>query len=180
DFTEGFLPFDPIRAIREIRGQICFRQFPPLCYVLFVTFAEEFKKLHVNAWMARTLDAPAAAVRQCLDRSAPSLDDFACLISPAAAAHLETLCARSHTLTLQRFGRVMRLFAPLYLSNECINNCKYCGFSRDNPILRVTLSVAEVQREARALTEQGFRNLLLVSGEHPKFVSSGYLQECVQ
>ena len=42
-------------------------------------------------------------------------------------------------MTQQRFGKVIRLFAPLYLSNECINNCKYCGFSRDNPILRVTL-----------------------------------------
>ena len=43
-------------------------------------------------------------------------------------------------MTQQRFGKVIRLFAPLYLSNECINDCKYCGFSRDNPILRVTLT----------------------------------------
>ena len=49
----------------------------------------------------------------------------------------------------QRFGKVIRLFAPLYLSNECINNCAYCGFSRDNAILRVTLGVEEVLREAR-------------------------------
>ena len=41
----------------------------------------------------------------------------------------------------------MRLFAPLYLSSECINNCQYCGFSRDNPILRVTLSTDEVEAE---------------------------------
>jgi 2-iminoacetate synthase len=108
------------------------------------------------------------------------LSDFAHLISPAAAKDLESLCQRSRAGTLQRFGRVIRLFAPLYLSNECINNCKYCGFSRDNPILRVTLSVDEVLREARALTEQGFRNLLLVSGEHPKFASSGYMADCVR
>src|ERR1035441_3369523 len=56
---------------------------------------------------------------------------------------------------------------------------KYCGFSRDNPILRVTLSPEEVRREARALLGQGFRNILLVSGEHPKFVSSGYMGQCV-
>src|SRR5689334_23552895 len=86
---------------------------------------------------------------------------------------------RAQQLTRQRFGKVIRLFAPLYLSNECINNCKYCGFSRDNPILRVTLAVDEVQREARALAAQGFRNILLVAGEHPKFVSNGYLAECV-
>jgi 2-iminoacetate synthase len=67
----------------------------------------------------------------------------------------------------------MRLFAPLYLSNECINNCQYCGFSRDNPILRVTLTVDEVVAEAQHLARQGFRQILLVAGEHPKFVSSG-------
>ena len=78
---------------------------------------------------------------------------------------------RAQSITQQRFGKVIRLFAPLYLSNECINNCSYCGFSRDNPILRVTLSVDEVVTEARALAAQGFRNILLVSGEHPKFVS---------
>src|SRR2546425_932185 len=93
---------------------------------------------------------------------------------------LEPMSRRSQALTRQRFGKTIRLFAPLYLSNECINNCQYCGFSRDHPILRVTLSVDEVVSEARALREQGFRSLLLVAGEHPKFVSRGYLQECVR
>jgi 2-iminoacetate synthase len=73
----------------------------------------------------------------------------------------------------------MRLFAPLYLSNECVNNCKYCGFSRNNPILRVTLSVEETRREAAALQAEGFRNILLVAGEHPKFVSRQYLVDCI-
>src|SRR5205085_7177792 len=113
-------------------------------------------------------------------KPALTLADFAALISPAAESRLEELSRRSRALTLQRFGKVIRLFAPLYLSNECINNCKYCGFSRDNRILRVTLSVDDVLREARALKEQGFRNVLLVSGEHPKFVSNGYLADCVR
>src|SRR5205085_42446 len=112
-------------------------------------------------------------------KPALTLADFAALISPAAESRLEELSRRSRALTLQRFGKVIRLFAPLYLSNECINNCKYCGFSRDNRILRVTLSVDDVLREARALKEQGFRNILLVSGEHPKFVSNHYLRDCV-
>ncbi|PYL73094.1 MAG: 2-iminoacetate synthase ThiH, partial [Verrucomicrobia bacterium] len=66
------------------------------------------------------------------------------------------------------------------LSNECINNCRYCGFSRDNPILRVTLDVDEVTAEGRHLAQQGFRQILLVAGEHPKFVSRDYLAECVR
>ena len=70
-------------------------------------------------------------------------------------------------------------FAPIYLSNECINNCKYCGFSRDNPILRVTLTVDQVEAEARHLAALGFRSILLVAGEHPKFVAPDYLAQCV-
>ncbi len=130
--------------------------------------------------LRRSLTAGTAAVRGSLSRTKLSLADFAHLISPAASESLETLSRRSHQLTQQRFGRVIRLFAPLYLSNECINNCQYCGFSRDNPILRVTLSLDEVQREAQALKEQGFRNILLVAGEHPKFVPAAYLENCVR
>jgi 2-iminoacetate synthase len=104
---------------------------------------------------------------------------FAALIEPKSGAELETLAAEAEKLTRQNFGRTMRLFAPLYLSNECVNICKYCGFSRDNPILRVTLSVDQVEAEARHLYEQGFRNVLLVAGEHPKFVAPDYLAQCV-
>jgi 2-iminoacetate synthase len=105
---------------------------------------------------------------------------FEHLIAPKSDRELETMAQTSRSLTLQNFGRTMRLFAPLYLSNECINNCQYCGFSRDNPILRVTLDVDEVVAEARHLARLGFRQILLVAGEHPKFVSGDYLAECVR
>ena len=118
-------------------------------------------------------------VAAALARRDLNLANLATLLSPAAAGQLERLAKRSNRLTQQRFGRVIRLFAPLYLSNECINNCTYCGFSRDNRILRVTLSIDEVVREARALADQGFRNILLVAGEHPKFISGSYMTDCV-
>ena len=105
---------------------------------------------------------------------------FEHLIGPKSERELEAMAQTSRSLTLQNFGRTMRLFAPLYLSNECINNCQYCGFSRDNPILRVTLDVEEVVAEARHLTRQGFRQILLVAGEHPKLVSREYLGQCVR
>ena len=145
-----------------------------------MSFVSAFNSLPLKALVERSLAASTDAARASIAKAKLSLADFAHLISPAAADLLEPLSRRSQQLTQQRFGRVIRLFAPLYLSNECINNCKYCGFSRDNPILRVTLSVEEVVREAQALRAQGFRNLLLVSGEHPKFVSTGYLAECVR
>jgi len=120
-----------------------------------------------------------ATAREAAGKSRLDLADFAALISPAGAELLETLGQQAHRMTQQRFGKVIRLFAPLYLSNECINNCQYCGFSRDNPILRVTLSLDEMRREAEAIKSQGFRNILLVAGEHPKFVSNNYLRDCI-
>src|SRR6266513_3504426 len=109
-----------------------------------------------------------------------TVSSFASLLTPKTDEQLDALATRARELTLQHFGRTMRLFAPLYLSNECINSCRYCGFSRENPILRVTLSVDEVVKEARHLSAAGFRQLLLVAGEHPKFVGRDYLAECVR
>jgi 2-iminoacetate synthase len=108
------------------------------------------------------------------------ISQFEKLIQPCSNEQLEAMASDSRELTLKHFGSTIRLFAPLYLSNECVNICQYCGFSRDNPILRVTLKPEQVEAEARHLMEQGFRNILLVAGEHPKFVSPDYLTECVR
>ncbi len=144
-----------------------------------MSFVAEFNSLPLDALVKKSLATSAAAAREAAGKNKINLADFAALISPAGSDILETLGRRAHQMTQQRFGKVIRLFAPLYLSNECINNCSYCGFSRDNPILRVTLSLDEVRQEAQALKEQGFRNILLVAGEHPKFVSNGYLRDCI-
>ncbi len=104
---------------------------------------------------------------------------FEKLLQPCSDGQLEAMAQESQKLTRRHFGKTMRLFAPLYLSNECVNNCKYCGFSRDHPILRTTLTVDQVVTEARHLHNLGYRNILLVAGEHPKFVSDGYLQDCL-
>ena len=144
-----------------------------------MSFVAEFNSLPLEALVKKSLATSAAVAREAAGKDKFSLADFAALISPAAAENLESLCRRAQLMTQQRFGKVIRLFAPLYLSNECINNCSYCGFSRDNPILRVTLSLDEVRREAAELKAQGFRNLLLVAGEHPKFVSNGYMRDCI-
>ncbi|MEZ0298510.1 MAG: radical SAM protein, partial [Candidatus Methylacidiphilales bacterium] len=113
-------------------------------------------------------------------RRSATLARFAAMLEPKTNAEIEAMARQAQILTRQNFGRTMRLFAPLYLSNECINVCKYCGFSRDNPILRVTLALDQVAAEAQHLADQGFRNILLVAGEHPKFVSTTYLADCVR
>ena len=121
----------------------------------------------------------ASVLDQLPAAQSPLLQRFAALIAPNDGAQFERMAQEARTLTRRNFGRTMRMFAPLYLSNECVNNCRYCGFSRDNPILRVTLTVEEVLAEAQYLAAQGFRQVLLVAGEHPKFVNEGYLIDCV-
>ncbi len=115
-----------------------------------------------------------------LRQKSPLLRAFEALLEPMDDAALQSLAARSTAATRRHFGRTMRLFAPLYLSNECINSCAYCGFSRENAIQRVTLEIDQVEREARHLVEEGFRNILLVAGEHPKFVSGPYIEMCLE
>src|SRR5256714_1755969 len=113
-------------------------------------------------------------------RKSPLIRRFEQLISSKDDVQFDRMAQLARQVTLRNFGRTMRLFAPLYLSNECINNCRYCGFSRDNPILRVTLTVDEVLEEAHYLRNKGFRQVLLVAGEHPKFAGRDYLAKCVR
>lgn len=109
-----------------------------------------------------------------------SLADLAALLSPAAARRLEELALAARAVTLRRFGRTVHLFAPLYVSNECLSSCTYCGFAKGLPIVRHTVSDDELRSEVRFLADQGFRHLLLVSGEHRRIVSPEYLERCVR
>jgi len=101
------------------------------------------------------------------------------LLSAAAGERLEDLAQAAQSTTVQRFGRAVRLFAPLYLSNECVSVCTYCGFSAGNEIARRTLTLDEVTREGAELRRRGFRHVLLVAGEHARIVSKDYLVDCV-
>ncbi len=145
------------------------------------SFAAAFPRLGLEALAGRSVDASAASVEAVLKQGrGRSLEAFAALLSPAASDQLERLAGLSQGLTRRHFGKAVRLFAPLYLSNECVNICKYCGFSRNNDIPRVTLPVHQVVDETEKLARQGFRNVLLVAGEHPKWVSNGYVERCVR
>lgn len=107
-------------------------------------------------------------------------EELQALLSPAAAAFLEPMAARAHRVTLQRFGNNILLYAPLYVSNLCTNGCRYCGFSAGNTMPRRTLTLDEVEREARVLHDQGFRHILLVTGEAQGKVTNDYLAACAR
>jgi 2-iminoacetate synthase len=105
------------------------------------------------------------------------LDRLLMLVSPAAENYLERMAQLAHQVTLQRFGRTIRLYAPLYLSNYCVNSCVYCGFNKNHPFPRIRLTIDEALAEAEVIAKEGFKDLLLVSSEDRQFISADYLCE---
>jgi 2-iminoacetate synthase len=99
------------------------------------------------------------------------------LLSPAAEEYLEQMAVLAQQLTIQRFGRAMRLYAPVYLSSYCINRCQYCGFNRDNRFARARLTVDEAVAQAQILASEGYRDILLVSSEDKAHINVAYLTE---
>ncbi len=106
-----------------------------------------------------------------------SLEKLLAFISPAAEDYLEEMAQLARQLTVQRFGRTIRLYAPLYLSNFCVNSCRYCGFNRENKFKRTKLTIEQALTEADIIAAEGFKDILLVSSEDRKIVSIEYLTE---
>ena len=132
------------------------------------SFLDVFEQLDWETTKQSIYGKTEADVRRALSNPVRTLEDFKALISPAAAPFLEEMAQKSHELTLQRFGKTINMYIPLYLSNECQNICTYCGFSLDVDIARKTLSDAESHAEARIVKEKGYDHLLLVTGEANK------------
>lgn len=143
-------------------------------------FAAELAVLDQAALSAYSLIATDADVDRALAAPHPDPREVAALLSPAAGRRLEELATVASQRTLLRFGRAVRLFAPLYVSNACLSTCRYCGFAKNLDVTRLTLTPPEVEAEARLLAERGFRHLLLVSGEHRVEVSPDYLSDVVR
>lgn len=109
-----------------------------------------------------------------------SINDFMALVSPVALKYVEEMAQRSHRITRKRFGNVIQMYIPLYLSNECQNICTYCGFSFDNRIERLTLNEDQALREVKAIKAMGYDHILLVTGEANRTVGVDYLEKMVK
>jgi 2-iminoacetate synthase len=145
------------------------------------TYNEYFSSVKWDVISQEISSTTRNQVAQAINREGRGgIEDFTALLSPIAASeYLEPMARLSHSLTQKRFGRVIRLFAPLYLSNECNNVCDYCGFSLGNKIVRKTLSQAELLREAGILKKMGFDHVLLVTGESTRKVGLDYINQSI-
>jgi 2-iminoacetate synthase len=151
---------------------------PPSEGVLVPELLRHVSPSSLDRWRDTLASVTLDDVVRCLAEPVSfSLERLATLVSPAAVGRLEEMAQAAHRLTLARFGRTMQLYAPLYLSNVCNNRCRYCGFNLTHTIERTRLDLEEAVQEARLLADQGYRDLLLVSGEDPTHISLDYLCE---
>ena len=145
------------------------------------TYNEYFSSVKWDVISEKISSTTRNQVAQAINREGRGgIEDFTALLSPIAASEfLEPMARLSHSLTQKRFGKAIRLFAPLYLSNECNNVCDYCGFSLGNKIVRKTLNQAELLREAGILKKMGFDHVLLVTGESTRKVGLDYINQSI-
>lgn len=109
-----------------------------------------------------------------------SIEHLLILLSPVATSFLEKMASIAQEQTIRYFGKTIQLFTPLYISNFCINNCKYCSFSTNNSIKRIQLTIEEIEKEAAAIAATGLRHILLLTGDAPSKATIAYLKEAIQ
>jgi len=142
--------------------------------------AEEIERILSSAVPFRRREA-FALLRALSPKRRLSLHEAARLLAGDDPMVWETAGAVARAVREEVFGRRIVLFAPLYLSNECGNNCLYCGFRRENrEAVRKTLTVEEAVGEARFLEKKGYHRLLLVTGEDPVRAPVEYLAEVIR
>jgi len=142
-----------------------------------MTLSKEAADFVAEARLDELLEGPgpdAGRVREIiaksLDKQALTLEETATLLKAESPELVGEIFDAARELKRRVYGNRIVLFAPLYIGNDCINDCKYCGFRRSNrEAIRRTLDADELQKQVTALEEKGHKRLILVYGEHPKY-----------
>lgn len=130
---------------------------------------EDSKKLNINDIIDKAKKAKGL-----------TLLESAALLNIEDDSTLEKVFHAAREVKELIYGKRIVLFAPLYLSNYCTNNCLYCSFRLDNKdISRVKLSVEEAVEDAKNLMAQGHKRLLLVAGEDVEQTKLDYVEKVV-
>jgi len=96
-------------------------------------FSNELAKISWEDSTRAIYSKTSADVERALGKEHLDVNDFMALISPAAEPYLEVMAQLSRQYTLQRFGKTISMFMPLYITNSCTNHCIYGGFQHNNP-----------------------------------------------
>ena len=144
-------------------------------------------KLHteeVEKLLADARNTPAEKLDEILDR-ADALrglqpEDVAALLMMESPAHEERMFRIAGKIKEEIYGERVVMFAPLYISDYCVNKCEYCGYKCDNVFERRKLTMDEIRREAEILERMGHKRLALEAGEDPVNCPIDYILEAIR
>ncbi len=105
--------------------------------------------------------------------------DIAILLQAEDENDLNEIYSLAGTIKKDIYGKRVVVFAPLYVSDYCVNNCVYCGYKRDNKFNRRRLTMDEVAQEVKILEQMGHKRLALELGEDPVNAPIDYVLECL-
>lgn len=121
-----------------------------------------------------------SALNQALKLKGLSLEETAILLQINDSPTLNKLFKAARAVKEKIYGRRLVLFAPLYITNYCVNDCRYCGFRSSNKKLkRRRLSINEIVEEVKVLENEGHKRLLLVAGEDPLASKTAFLEKVI-
>lgn len=121
------------------------------------------------------------AIQKSKEAKGLTLRESAALLNISDPEIAEELFYTAREVKEKIYGNRLVLFAPLYITNLCINNCLYCAFRKDNKELkRKTLTLDEIKGETEFLVKQGHKRVLLVCGEHPKKSSMEFIGDAIK
>ncbi|MTI82554.1 MAG: [FeFe] hydrogenase H-cluster radical SAM maturase HydG [Firmicutes bacterium] len=109
-----------------------------------------------------------------------TMEETAALLHTSDPEILALLYQKASEIKNKIYGRRVVLFAPLYLSNHCINSCTYCGYQKTNELERRKLSMPEIREEVVILESMGHKRLALETGEHPKQCPIEYVLDAIK
>lgn len=119
-------------------------------------------------------------IAKSLAKEALSVEETAELLAADKPELLEQIFDAARQLKRDVYGNRIVLFAPLYVGNDCTNDCTYCAFRRTNKTeIRRTLAEDELREQVLALERKGHKRIILVFGEHPQY-DARFMAECVQ
>lgn len=133
--------------------------------------------LNPEPWL--DLGFSASDVERAIGADAPNEKTLAALLSPEAANYLEPMAQRAQAITRRHFGRTMKLYTPLYLSNFCNGGCLYCGIAADRRAKRAVLDEPQLRHEMQAIKDMHLEELVLLTGERMPEADVPYLRDCV-
>jgi 2-iminoacetate synthase len=130
-----------------------------------------------DVYLMRLLDGPPPEqklvqdiVAKSLDKQPLTVEETAILLRTDDPGTIEGIFDTAQTLKETVYGNRIVLFAPLYVGNDCVNDCSYCGFQSSNSLsVRHTLTPEELRAQVLKLESTGQKRLILVFGEHPQY-----------